>query len=188
MQPNPTYVTYAGPSMNPILKAGDLLEVTPYNGRQIRCGDTILFFCPEENRNVVHRVVALRPRGIQTRGDNNLYCDPWSVIPERIVGYVKRAQRGRRWRRIPSGHAGRLAAIAVRAIRCALAALLVRRFLATRIIAFRRAEGTELQLLLGRRVIGVLAPGESVWSIRRPFRFFVDEVSLPTGTVTIAPE
>ena len=181
MQREPIYIAYTGPSMNPILKAGDLLEVTPYNGRQIRCGDAILFFCPEENRNVIHRVVALRASGIKTMGDNNLYCDPWFVTPERVVGYVKRAQRGRRWRRIPSGLAGRLAATIVRCFRSALAALLARRFLATRIIAFRHPEGTELQLLLGRRVIGVLPPGQSAWVIRRLFRFFVDQTSLPIG-------
>ena len=187
MQPNPTYVTYTGPSMNPILKAGDLLEVTPYNGRQIRCGDTILFFCPEEERNIVHRVIALGSQGIKTRGDNNLYCDPWSVVPEQIVGYVKRAQRGRRWHRIPGGHAGRLAAMFVRATRCALASLMFRRLPATKIIAFRRTEGTELQLLMGRRIIGVLAPGESTWVIRWPFRLFLDEASLPACAGTISP-
>jgi signal peptidase I len=181
MEPNPTYITYTGPSMNPILKAGDLLEVVPYNGRQIRRGDAILFFCPEENRNVVHRVVALGARGIKTMGDNNVYSDPWIVTPEQVVGYVVRAQRGRRWRRIPGGYAGRLAAYLVRSVRCALTMLSARRFLATRIIAFKRPEGTELQLLLGRRVIGALPPGQSAWTIRRPFRLFVDASSLPTS-------
>jgi signal peptidase I len=200
MEPNPTYITYTGPSMNPILKAGDLLEVVPYNGRQIRCGDAILFFCPEENRNVVHRVVALEAWGIRTMGDNNVYSDPWIVTPEQVVGYVARVQRSRRWRRIPGGYAGRLAAYLMRGLRYTsaplstvfrplspltigsrLGALLKRRFLATRIIAFKHPEGTELQLLVGRRVIGALPPGQSTWMIRRPFRLFVDETSLPTS-------
>jgi len=195
-----TYITYTGPSMNPILRTGDLLEVVPYNGRQIRCGDAILFFCPEENRNVVHRVVALEARGIKTMGDNNVHSDPWIVTPGQVVGYVARAQRSRRWRRIPSGCAGRLAAHLVRTvlytstqlstlfrplspfrIGSRLGALVRRRFLATRIIAFKHPGGTELQLLVGRRVIGALPQGQSTWMIRRPFRLFVDETSLPTS-------
>jgi signal peptidase I len=186
MHPNPTYVTYTGPSMKPILRAGDLLEVTPYNGRQVRCGDTILFFCPEENRNVVHRVVALGAAGIKTMGDNNLYRDPWFVTPEQIAGYVTRAQRGRRWYRIPSGFVGLLAAGAVRTFRSAMAFFSGRRLLTTRIVVFRQPQGTELHLLLGRRVIGVLPPGQSTWVIRRPFRFFVDETSLPTARNGVA--
>ena len=200
MEPNPTYITYTGPSMNPILRTGDLLEIVPYNGRQIRCGDAILFFCPEENRNVVHRVVALEARGIKTMGDNNVHSDPWIVTPGQVVGYVARAQRSRRWRRIPSGYAGLLAAYLVRTVRYTsaqlstlfrplfplmigshLGALLRRRFLATRIIAFKHPQGTELQLLAGRRVIGALPQGQSTWMIRRPFRLFVDETSLPTS-------
>jgi hypothetical protein len=49
----------------------------------------------------------------------------------------------------------------------------------TKVISFDRAEGTELQLLLGRRVIGRWLPGMTQWLIRRPFRLFVDEGSLP---------
>jgi hypothetical protein len=49
----------------------------------------------------------------------------------------------------------------------------------TKVISFDRAEGLELQLLMGRRVIGRWLPGMTQWLIRRPFRLFVDEASLP---------
>ena len=48
-----------------------------------------------------------------------------------------------------------------------------------RVISFNRGEGTELHLFMGRRVIGRWLPGKSGWNIRRPFRLFVDEESLP---------
>jgi hypothetical protein len=51
--------------------------------------------------------------------------------------------------------------------------------------------GKELQLLMGRRVIGRWLPGMSRWHIRRPFRLFVDEASLPEnparGSVVRSP-
>jgi hypothetical protein len=49
----------------------------------------------------------------------------------------------------------------------------------TRAISLSHPAGTELQLLMGRYVIGRWLPGKSGWNIRRPFRLFVDETSLP---------
>jgi hypothetical protein len=44
---------------------------------------------------------------------------------------------------------------------------------------------------MGRRVIGRWLPGMSRWHIRRPFRLFVDEASLPEnparGSVVRSP-
>jgi hypothetical protein len=48
-----------------------------------------------------------------------------------------------------------------------------------RAISLSHTAGTELQLLMGRRAIGRWLPGKSGWNIRRPFRLFVDEESLP---------
>jgi len=48
-----------------------------------------------------------------------------------------------------------------------------------RVISFNRDAGTELQLVMGRRVIGRWLEGKSGWNIRRPFRLFVDEAALP---------
>jgi signal peptidase I len=103
--------------MRPIFKPGDLLEVLPYEDRQVRCGDVILFSCPSENCKVVHRVADLDARGIRTKGDNNARIDSWVVTPQQVVGYVIRAQRGRRWRRISGGYVGRLAANCTRAVK-----------------------------------------------------------------------
>jgi hypothetical protein len=112
-----SYISYAGPSMNPILKSGDLLEVVPYNGKTIQRGDVILFFCEDENRKVVHRVVAMNAHGVRTMGDNNGCVDPWVVSARHILGHVIRAQRGRRWRRIAGGRAGQWTARVARLMR-----------------------------------------------------------------------
>ena len=110
MQAHPTYVAFRGSSMRPLFKPGDLLEVFPYEDRQVRRGDVILFSCPSESCKVVHRVADIDTHGIRTKGDNNARIDPWVLSPEQIVGYVVHAQRGRRWRRVPSGLLGRFVA------------------------------------------------------------------------------
>jgi signal peptidase I len=48
-----------------------------------------------------------------------------------------------------------------------------------RVISLERKEGKELQLLLGRTVVGRLLPNHDRWLIRRPFRLFIDETTLP---------
>jgi hypothetical protein len=120
---HPTYATYTGSSMNPVFKPGDVLQVLPYNGKTVECGDVILFSCTEEKHMVVHRVVDVDEHGIRTKGDNNRHLDPWAVAPEWIVGYVVRAQRRMRWRSISGGCLGRFVANRVRAVNCVGATL-----------------------------------------------------------------
>jgi len=50
--------------------------------------------------------------------------------------------------------------------------------MAPRIVTFGRPEGTDLQILMGRHVIGRRVAGAG-WVIKRPYRLFVDEESLP---------
>jgi len=71
------YVSYVGPSMNPLLMGGDGLHIVPYKGRPIRPGDVIVFIRPGGETKVVHRVVSVDSRGIKTRGDNpSNHVDP----------------------------------------------------------------------------------------------------------------
>ncbi|MCI0476171.1 MAG: S26 family signal peptidase, partial [Anaerolineales bacterium] len=91
--------------MNPTLVEPELLEIQPYANRAPRVGDVIYFHAPDE-RDIVHRVVAILPDGIRTRGDNNPRDDPWLVSPNAIVGRVVAAQRGNARRGICSGRAG----------------------------------------------------------------------------------
>jgi hypothetical protein len=55
-----------------------------------------------------------------------------------------------------------------------------------RVISFNRGAGTELQLVMGRRVIGKWQEGKSGWNIRRPFRLFVDEAALPENKAEVS--
>ncbi|MBN1978387.1 MAG: hypothetical protein JW918_13400, partial [Anaerolineae bacterium] len=119
----PLFFAHRGSSMNPTLHESDLLEIVPCGGdfpsprvgeggrggiRSARVGDVIALAPPEADHLVVHRVVRVTPEGVCTRGDNNAGEDGWRLGPERVIGRVVAAWRGRRRRRIFGGWAGRL--------------------------------------------------------------------------------
>jgi signal peptidase I len=198
-------LNYLGPSMKPILKSGDRIQVVPFNGQRIRRGDVVVLTPPGGGSKIIHRVVSVDLQGIKTRGDNSDKCDPWVLRPNHIFGCVVSAQRGGRRLRVLGGLLGHFFAMAIRATniidynlsllirplyhRLAMAVVL-RRWLPQRIkprvISFKRDGRSELQLLMGRRVIGRWLPGKSGWTIRRPFRLFVDEASLPKNKTEVS--
>ena len=186
-----------GRSMSPTLKSGDRISVIPYSDKKIRIGDVILFSPPEQNREVIHRVVSVDARGIRTRGDNHTGDDPWILSPEDINGRVAHARRMKRTLAIYGGMVGSVWAQALRTtkrlnltISKALHPLyrrlsdsgVFRKLLPlqrqTRILCFNRPNGVEMQLLMGNRVIGKRPAGKTEWHIRRPFRLFIDEAKL----------
>lgn len=190
--------SFTGSSMSPALKALDTIYVSPCRSKQIRQGDVILFFPPGENRMVVHRVVYISDRGLMTRGDNNREIDPWLLSPDRIVGRVVQSKRKNRLLEIHGGRRGLIYASAARFLSNidSMISLLLnpayhrlsqtgffRRWLPhglhMQVLSFNRSDGKEFQLLMAGHVIGRLLPGKKEWFIRRPFRLFVDEASLP---------
>ncbi len=194
----PRTINYIGPSMSPLFKPGDRLQIIPYGSQEIWRGDVIVFISPEDGSKVVHRAVSVDSHGIKTRGDNCNQVDPWILRRDQILGRVVSAQRGKRRWRVFGGPLGHSLAVAIRAIKSIdsnLTSLLrpfyqrlaragvFRRWLPacmkTRAISLSHPAGTELQLLMGGRVIGRWLPGKTRWHIRRPFRLFVDEASLP---------
>ena len=191
-------MNYNGSSMEPTLKPGDRLDTVPYDRQKIRRGDVVVFIAPADGSKVVHRVVSADSKGIRTRGDNCNRIDPWVLSPDQILGRVISVHRRNKRRRILGGYLGRVFAGAVRALNALDlgASFLLRPFydrlarsgilrcwkpvwLEPRVISFSHSGETELQLLIGRWVIGRLLPGMAQWYIRRPFRLFVDEDSLP---------
>ena len=189
---------YNGPSMNPTLKAGDRLRVVPYANRCIGVGDVVVLRIPDGKRNVTHRVVSVGPRGVKTRGDNNNMTDSWILRPGEIIGRVRSACRGTKSISIHGGRRGRIYASALRSIKRVnltisrmlhpvyhrlAASGIFRRALPygtkPRVFCFTRPNGVEMQLCLGRWIIGRRRPGWEQWQIRRPFRLFLDEASLP---------
>ncbi|MDZ7315018.1 MAG: signal peptidase I [candidate division KSB1 bacterium] len=96
MQPQPAeilkqFVVYRGSSMHPLLRDGDILRIAAYGRALPRRGDVILFFLPDEDHGIVHRVVAVRKEKVETRGDNNRHTDLGWIKRENIVGRVVEA-------------------------------------------------------------------------------------------------
>ncbi len=201
----PRTINYIGPSMSPLLKPGDRLQIIPYDGQEIRRGDVIVFISPEDSSKVVHRVISIDSNGIKTQGDNCNSEDDWVLRRENILGRVVAAQRRNRRLRVFGGLWGHLLAVAIRATKSIDSNLtsMLRPFyqrlartgvfsrwlpsrMRPRVISFNREAGTELQLVMGRRVIGKWPEGKSGWNIRRPFRLFVDEEALPENTTEVS--
>ncbi len=183
--------------MSPLLKSLDTVLVRRYGSQKVRCGDVVTFRRQGGEGNITHRVVSVGPEGIRTRGDNAVDVDRWVLTSDEILGRVVRVHRRKKQMHVRGGLAGRLFAVAVRPIplirsgmftllrpvyfRLARARLL-RRWLPrmkTRVLAFNGPEGMELQLLMGRCVIGRRSAGTGLWRLRRPFDLFLDEASLP---------
>lgn len=193
------FAMYHGPSMNPTLREGDLMEVVPYIRRQPQVGDVIVFAPPTGGPNIVHRVVRASAAGVRTRGDNNNLEDSYLLQAPHIQGQVVAAWRGQKRREMASGWQGALFGHWVRwryrlercladifrplyyalAHRGWLGRLLPSRW-RPRVVWFQRAEGAVPRLLLGARQIGHWDVRLGRWNIRRPYRFLVDEASLPT--------
>jgi len=191
--------TYNGPSMNPLFRAGDQLRVVPYGNSRVRVGDVVVFFAPEGNLRITHRVVAVDSQGVRTRGDNNDLTDPVILHEGEVIGKVVSIRRGFREVAVFGGRRGWLYAGAVwsrkylysviviilhPAYRTLASSGICRRLLPRRamprILCFNRPDGVEMQLVMGKRlIIGRRRPGWSHWQVRFPFRLFVDEGSLP---------
>jgi signal peptidase len=191
-------MNYNGSSMHPTLKPGDRLDTVSYDRQKIRRGDVVVFISPADESKAVHRVVSVDSKGIKTRGDNCNRIDPWVLSPDQILGRVTSVHRRNRRRRILGGLWGRVFVRAVRALSTLdLGASFLLRpvydrlarsgilrcwkpvWLEPKVVSFSHCGGTELQLLMGRWVIGRRLPGMARWNIRRPFRLIVDENSLP---------
>lgn len=187
--------------MNPVLTSPDVLYVRPYDGRRVKCGDVVVFASPEANCKVVHRVVSVNGGEIRTKGDNNTLVDSWVLKQWDIIGRVEWIERGKRTIRIYGGLTGQMQAGVLEALRLCDAGLrallkpvynrlsqnraLKKWFVSksrTRTISIVRPEGIELQLLLGKRVIGRRPAGKRQWLIRRPYLLFVDDATLEMPT------
>jgi signal peptidase I len=192
---------YKGPSMNPTLRVPDVLHIEPCENGRIREGDVIVFTAPNGRGNVAHRVVSVYKNGtVQTRGDNNEEIDAYEVSPSKVIGRVTHATRRGNRRTVHGGVCGRLIGMGTRcylgvrnALVCGfrpvyealsgrLAFNWLTRWMNIRVIHYsRHGRPKELHLLMRNRCIGRLLPGQIRWRITPPFKFFVDEESLPRG-------
>jgi signal peptidase I len=186
------YCSYSGPSMDPILREGDLLEIKGYGLEPIRIGDVILFRREWSSGFVVHRVIGRSSEGLKTRGDNNLEDDPGLLDSRNVIGRVIAAWRGQRRIRVLRGRLGtiqaRITGEGIGLIRAIFDILTpCYRFVSMkgllRVLA-RAAEPSvikfgdrDLRLVLWSHEIGRYREG--VWLIKPPFKLIIDEASLP---------
>ena len=196
----PKKMIYTGLSMNPTLREPDILFVFPYKNRDIKRGDIAVFQIPDSKRKATHRIVSVSKNGIRTRGDNNIDTDPYILEPDDIIGVVDYIQRGRKIKHIMGGNVGFLYSVLLRFnffpnLNLRITNLLfplydrlsklgvLRKILPWRIqpqvYTFQTEEGVEMQLFIGRIPIGRRSTAKKSWQIRRPFRLFIDETSLP---------
>ena len=195
---NENAVFCRGESMRPLFRPGDRILFVPCRIEDLRRGDVIIFNAPDREERVVHRVVTTGRVSVRTKGDANLGVDSWSIHQENILGRAVSVERGSRIIPVASGHTGHFMARILGLLRkldhrsswvlhpvyhffshSGIASRLVPASMAPRIINLKRQEGTEKQLLMGKKVIGRRLPGERAWRIQRPFRLFVDERTLP---------
>ena len=80
-------------SMFPALKPNDLIIVKPFKIEEIKEGDIIAFDSHMYGIGIVsHRAIAVADDdgiiGLDTKGDNNIDDDPWTVHDEDLIGIV----------------------------------------------------------------------------------------------------
>lgn len=91
---------YRGKSMLAVFRPGDHLDVRPVSLPEVRRGDVVLFRPLQPGREddvVVHRVVAVLPEGLVTRGDTNRRPDVPLVTAANLLGRVVARER-KGWR------------------------------------------------------------------------------------------
>ncbi len=192
------FCAHRGTSMNPTLSRQELLEITGYDVKKPEIGDVAFFLPPHEKDYCVHRIIKKGPEGFFTRGDNNSDIDAWVLQEEDIYGRVIAAHQGQRSRKIYGGLPGRLAGISCLARRKTNALIvtllgpvyravcnggLLHRLIPLRlkpqVATFQSNKNTSHKLLLGKQVIGSYDYALLKWQIKRPYRIFINESSLP---------
>jgi signal peptidase I len=196
--PVPERLFYRGPSMYPTLRDRDVLQGHPCECAAPVRGDVIVYPGGESQGLVAHRVIEQVANGYRCIGDNNANADSVSVQPDRVLGRVVAVHRLGKIVPVSGGPLGRVIGCAMRLrgridramsrvvgpayrsiARSGLPQCILGRWFPVRVVRFSRDGAEELRLFLGGRWIGGLTPGASRWWIRRPYRLFVDEKSLP---------
>lgn len=192
-----SFNVYTGPSMNPTLVEPDLMEVEPYGETPPQIGDVVVFVSPENDSQVVHRIVEIMVDGIRTRGDNCSDVDDWVLQPKHIVGKVLSVSRGDTRRQLANGAAGAALAKKLhrrRRLRVAIRWMLhplyrglawtgIGRLLpATRrvqVVTSQSGGTMHARVMLDGREIGWYNHRRGTWEIRFPYLFLVNKPKLP---------
>jgi translation initiation factor IF-1 len=184
-----TMRAYHGGSMLGTLRPGDQVVIEPVPFTTIRPGDVVAFrptIVDDEKIPIVHRVVATRPAGLLTQGDNNAQVDEELVTADRLLGRVTCVERGGRRRLVCGGRVGQLWIVYLRARRRAynLAARLgrglyqrlrvsglMRRVWRPRITRVRLVNdyGTQVKYVCGGRTVARWWPHQNRFQCQKPY-------------------
>ena len=187
---------YKGSSMYPTFKQSDLLYVVPYKDGKIKCGDVIVFKVPGKMEMVVHRIISINEEGIRTKGDNNKNIDPYVLNPCDIVGKVVYGYRGNKKIKIYGPNIAKIILL-IKKILLKIDKIFSKIFrypyclfsergilrlflpfsLRPRIIRFRKENGYELVIVMGRKAIGRYISQRQKWEIKKPFRIFLGKLN-----------
>jgi hypothetical protein len=191
------WVTFVGQSMHPTLREPEMLEVLPCREQPIRRGD-VVFFPGEAPANLlVHRVIAIRPEGIVTRGDNCRRADVFITPHHAVIGRVEASWRGNRRRKVTGGYPGLIRHYVLRLVRLLRNAAVpccgslyrtlaakgwvarcLPAMLRPKVVRFEKRGETVLRILFRGKVIGRYDNRLRRWVIRRPFRLLVNETAV----------
>ncbi len=97
--------------MQDTLRLGDRLIIEPASFAWIRPGDVIAFSGPDCEKGAVvwtHRVIAITPCGLLTRGDNAPYVDVAPVTKRNLLGKITHFERDGITRPVRGGRSGLL--------------------------------------------------------------------------------
>ena len=97
------HVFMTGVSMNPVLYAGDIVELVKTERSSVQPGDIVVFFA-KSGKMIIHRVVRTEPE-LVTRGDNCIHDDPPVPPGSSVKKAVARLRYGVRMR-LSGGTAG----------------------------------------------------------------------------------
>lgn len=92
-------------------RSGDYaaIESVPLPG--VRLGDVVVFRVPNRDADaneIVHRVIAILPKGLVTRGDNKPHADTMVVTADNLTGRVTHVERDGKRRLVRGGRVGLL--------------------------------------------------------------------------------
>lgn len=203
---NNRQIRYVGSSMNPALLQNDILEWVPVSERLPVPGDVIVFDDPAGSGFlIIHRVIRRYPDGSYcTRGDNRLHDDERPVILAAIRGVVIGGFREERPLDVPRGSAGMRYHLYAQH-RAKLLSVLERIFsrpyrslshlkvmshitppwYRQRLVIIRTPEGHDLQVYLGRHLVGWKGEKDREWTILPPCRLFIDSAYLPDSPLAL---
>jgi hypothetical protein len=77
-----------GWSMVPFIQDGDVITVAPLENQRPRLGEVVAFIHPENNKLVVHRVVAVKGDAFFIQGDSDHTFPDGFVSEENLIGSV----------------------------------------------------------------------------------------------------